>query len=74
MIVLTQGNRLVFAPPSDMTDQLVSSGEAQRQMEAVRRVAQLSATSAEEGSGGGDQDGSDPLREEEEIEELAAAL
>jgi hypothetical protein len=70
---LTQSDRLVYAPASDMTDELVSSGEAQRQMEAVRRVAQLSSASTgggeeEEGAGGG------PLREEEEVEAMEATL
>jgi len=58
-----------------MTDQLVSSGEAQRQMEAVSHVAQMSSASTQqqEGASGGDGNG-DPLQEEEEIEELEAGL
>mmetsp|Transcript_21799 Transcript_21799/g.36732 ORF Transcript_21799/g.36732 Transcript_21799/m.36732 type:complete len:555 (+) Transcript_21799:92-1756(+) len=73
--VLTQSDRLVYAPNSDMTDQLVSSGEAQRQMEAVSHVAQMSSASTQqqEGASGGDGNG-DPLQEEEEIEELEAGL
>lgn len=75
---LTQDQgRLVYAPPSDMTDELVSSGEAQREMEAVRRVAQLSSSPSGvggEGGEGGDND-DDPLREEvEEVEEMQASL
>lgn len=72
---LTQSNRLVYAPNSDMTDQLVSSGEARRQMEAVSHVAQMSSASTQqhEGASGGDGRG-DPLQEEEEIEELEAEL
>ena len=72
-IGLTHSERLVYAPVTDMTDQLVTSGEAQRQMEAVARVAQLSSSSspaAGAGTGGDD----DPLREEEEVEEMEANL
>jgi hypothetical protein len=71
---LTQSNRLVYAPKSDMTDELVSSGEAQRQMEAVSRVAQLSSASIEVDSTEGGDDNTDPLLEEREIEELEAGL
>ena len=59
-----------------MTDELVNSGEAQRQMEAVSRVAQLSSASTQVvDDTEGDNDGiSDPLQEEREIEELEAGL
>jgi hypothetical protein len=57
-----------------MTDELVSSGEAQRQMEAVSRVAQLSSASIEVDSTEGGDDNTDPLLEEREIEELEAGL
>ena len=71
---LTQSDRLVYAPQSDMTDQLVSSGEAQRQMEAVSRVAQLSSASTQEPGSSPGEDGEDPLQEERDIEELEASL
>lgn len=70
-----ESSRLVYAPQSDMTDQLVSSGEAQRQMEAVSRVAQMSNASVEGGAGSLAASVGDPLREEEdELDELAARL
>ena len=47
-----------------MTDQLVSSGDAQREMEAVRRVAELSNETVEVEDEQGD----------EEIREMESAL
>ena len=67
---LTEGNRLAFAPVSDMTDELVTSGEAQRQMEALGRVANMSASSTEV-QGPADEN---PLQEEEEIEQIESLL
>ena len=70
MVEMVKSSRLVYAPHSDMTDELVNSGEAQRQMEAVSRVAQLStATSASE-----DRDDVDPSQEEEEVAEMESRL
>ena len=76
-IELTNSDRLAFAPNSDMTDELVTSGAAQLQMEALTHVAQLlsSSTGAVEGERSADEDEEeDPLQETDEFEEMASQL